>query len=527
DNIIAFSDNNPHKCREGYKGYAVIKPDDIFHYEYDRIVIAMPHNDNKDCYIVCEAFEYLQMIGIPQNKIFLWSMKNSSANEYIGFDDLKSLYITYDESTYKSIFEQIHPKSIAITHRDYVLERCKNKKLFIYGVGCGAIRLAKYLSLMGIMVESYIDDECVGMVVDGKSVISSIDMVYEDIDKVFVMVANEKESYGISRKKFTNMGMVEDLNFTYHSEIPATKEPFYYDVNLSYSRIREEIEGFEIYGDFDNPKATKIVALGGSTTESTLLFVKGWVQFLAEILRKNNIPAVVYGGGTCGYTSSQELLKLIRDVIPLKPDIVISYSGVNDLYNIPDPTEIERHKRPFVTKFQVQFIKQIIEKLSILQYGLPVDLQYGLPVEKNPDWNKEGKGTVFYGLQNDKPASEFWIDNMRMMHALSKEFDFLFLSFFQPFRFNGYYTSSEIQDIIHSRRDPSWAPGAEGGKRWYASIKAELHKIIEEIENYNFIHNFSDIFTEYQNIYYDTTHVYERGNQIIAKKIFDTLILHL
>ena len=243
----------------------------------------------------------------------------------------------------------MYPKSIAITHEDYVRERCSKRKLFLYGTGIEAVRLTKYLSFIGINVESYIDDECSSITLEDKNIIPSIDIIYEEFNKNFIIIVNENESYGVSRKKFIDMGMIEDFDFTYHSEIPGTKEPFCFDVTLSYNRIIKQFEGFELFGDIDNPYAVRIVALGGSTTESTLFFVKGWVQFLAEYLCRDNISAIVYGGGTSGYTSSQELLKFIRDVIPLKPDIVLSYGGGNDLYLFPDSEEIERYKRPFIT----------------------------------------------------------------------------------------------------------------------------------------------------------------------------------
>ena len=430
---------------------------------------------------------------------------------------MKTSFVLNDDFNNTDIFKRMYPKSITITHRDYVLERCSKRKLFIYGSGCDALRLAKYLSFVGIQVDSFIDDTCVGNIIESKPVISSIDLVYEEISQIFLLVTDEKESYGISRMKLINLGMREDVDFTFHSEISGTKEPFYYDVTLSYNRVRENIEGFELFGDIMNPHAVKIVALGGSTTESTLFYIKGWVQFLAEYLIMNNISAVVYCGGTSGYTSTQELLKFIRDVIPLNPDIVISYSGANDLYMFPHSDENERYKKPFITRFQVQFLNQISEKLSNIQYALPT------PDDQN--WKKGGKNTVFYGLQNTKTASEFWIDNMRMIHSLSREFGIRFLPFFQPFRFNGYYTSTSVQEIIHSRRDPSCTPSTEGESLY--SKNRELNEVRNEMRKYKYIIDLSEIFSNEQDVYYDSIHVYEKGNKIIAQRIFEILLQYL
>ncbi len=251
-----------------------------------------------------------------------------------------------EESAYSDYFKKTYPESIMVSHREYVTERCSKRKLFIYGTGTDAVDLTKSLLAMGIKPEFYIDDQCPGSMINDIKVIPSLDLVYEEADKIFVIVMGENDSYALSRQKFIDMGLLEDVDFTYHSELPSATDPYHYDVTLSFNRIRDKIEGFELYGDADNPNALKIVALGGSTTESTLHYIKGWVQYFTEYLRQNNISAVVYCGGVCAYTSSQELLKLIRDVIPLKPDIVLSYSGNNDLHLFPMPKDARLPPRP-------------------------------------------------------------------------------------------------------------------------------------------------------------------------------------
>ncbi len=511
EEIVAFVDNNPYTWNKKYNQHMIDKPENIPQYEYDRIVIAVRYKDNQDSYIVSEILGQLKEIGVPQEKVFLYSLESSREVKYLDRDFLMPLYDIFSKSTYKDFFEKMHPDSIAVTHKDYIIDRCKDRKLFICGTGNEAVRLAKYLSIMGIQVVHYIDDERAGNLLNKTKIISSIDLVYEETDKLFILITGETERYGALRKKFNDMGCLEDVDFTYHTSIASVPYRYSYDVTLSFNRVTEGIEGFELFGDIDNPNAVKIVALGGSTTESELFLNRGWVQFLAECLQRNHISAVVYGGGICAYTSSQELLKLIRDVIPLKPDIVLSYSGYNDLSNFPTIAERERYKKPFITPFQVQFVNQTLKQLKEVKYSKAIDWDIGV------------KDTVYYGLQNEKTCSEHWIDNMRMMHTISKEFGIYFASFFQPYRDNGYYKSTDTQNIIYRRKDTATAP-ASSFVPW---IKENLHQIIKEIKNYDFITDFSDIFAEEENIYYDVVHVCERGNQIIANKIFDILTPYL
>ncbi len=413
-----------------------------------------------------------------------------------------------------SQFGKIYPNSIAITRKEYLIERCMNKKLFIYGISQEAVDINNYLCAMGLCTQYFLDEENVGGQICDRPIISPIDIVYEMPGSFFVIIAKSEAYYGISRQMFLNQGLTEDIDFTYHSEMPLTKEAKCYDVTLSYNRTVDTIEGFEVFGDTENPSSRLIVALGGSTTESTYLFIKGWAQYLAEMLMHDHIPAKIYCGGVAGYSSSQELLKLLRDVLPMKPDIVISYSGLNDLYGYPKPEEKIRNGRPFITHFQVEFIAKIIEKLQPTREQLPVmhDLL----------WQENGNTTVYYGLKNQKSASELWLDNTRIMHAIAEEFGFIFISFFQPFAFNGFYEITDVQKIIYRRKSPTCIH--DGFEKWGAPYTHDVKKIISAVNNYDYIYDFSRIFEEEEGVYFDASHVYERGNVIIAKKIYEKIL---
>lgn len=506
DVVVAFVDNDYIKERDLFCNLPVAVPERMNKFDFDSVVIALPFESDMDKHAVTEVVAQLDMIGVNKD-IFVyvngeilelsavWGMLNSFLNE-----------------DYAPLYEALNPKSIAVTHKAYIRERCNKRKLYLYGTGYAAISLTRYLRSIGVDVEKYISDMCELSSLDGKEIISTIDLVYEDTEKIFIITVCPDESYAVTRKKLLGLGLTEDYDFTYYSEIPGTDEPFYYDTTLSFSRIRDKLEGFEEMGDENG--AIKILTLGGSTTESKLFFVDGWTPFFSELITKNGISAKVYCGGISGYTSTQELLKFERDVLSLNPDIVISYSGVNDLYMYPYAESDKRYGKPFITKFQVQFIDQVLQKLS--------GMQYGLPVPDIPDWEKGGRDIVFYGLKNHKTPGRFWVDNMRMMHALSAEFGIKFFSFLQPYRFNGYYNGSEKQRIIHTRRDPSCDPPEEG-KILYGRDE-ELYEMRKLIEKYDYITDLSELFIDKSEVYYDSVHVYEEGNKIIARKIFETLL---
>src|SRR5262249_27994290 len=93
------------------------------------------------------------------------------------------------------------------------------------------------------------------------------------------------------------------------------------------------LDGFVVYGDPSKGLQRPIIlTLGGSTTAG-VQFPNSWPEQLARMLKERNIPGTVINGAIGGYTSSQELLKLIRDGLEFQPNIVITLNGVNDALN--------------------------------------------------------------------------------------------------------------------------------------------------------------------------------------------------
>ena len=98
------------------------------------------------------------------------------------------------------------------------------------------------------------------------------------------------------------------------------------EVNYSWT------EGFAVYSkkvpaELDHPI---VLTLGGSTTDAVRSKNTQLAGGVCRSYWQKGISATVVNGGTGGYSTNQELLKLVRDGLEFKPDIVISYSGVND-----------------------------------------------------------------------------------------------------------------------------------------------------------------------------------------------------
>ena len=97
-----------------------------------------------------------------------------------------------------------------------------------------------------------------------------------------------------------------------------------------------------------------------------------------------------------GYASAQELGELVKDGINLNVDLVISYSGANDIF--------DRGEYPFLNSFQLDVCASFDNR------------EKGLKSSR--------------GLKRKKvDLYDEWIQNERMMHGILNEFQTLFLLF--------------------------------------------------------------------------------------------------
>ena len=264
-----------------------------------------------------------------------------------------------------------------------------------------------------------------------------------------------------------------------------------YDVNLGFTR-EDDIPGFTIFDsgvDSTKPVET-IVTLGGSTTDATFANVMSWSEFLQHMLVERGINAVIYCGGIAAANSTQELIKCIRDVIPLEPRGVLVYSGINDI-------KMNESDTPFVLDYQWELAEKCIEN------GLIVNNKAYRNVGSNSKLtlNKASKG-----LPNKKSRSRYWTDNIRMMHAVCTEFGILFHAFLQP---NAY---------VGSGGEVSFHRELFGGRQ-AAGYKAITEEMINDIKDIDYITDLTSIMNGKMQWYMDDCHVLEPGNRIIAEAI--------
>ncbi len=145
---------------------------------------------------------------------------------------------------------------------------------------------------------------------------------YEDI----LQEAELLKGYGISKENHNCVGLYEQIEkMTPHATV----------IDICAGPMTERLAEQDVPGYYTIGKGSeedyKILTVGGSTSDSTIFQYYSWPEELYRILKALGIHVRIYSGGMSGAYSMQELSKVIRDTRVIKPDIIISYSGINDI----------------------------------------------------------------------------------------------------------------------------------------------------------------------------------------------------
>lgn len=311
------------------------------------------------------------------------------------------------------------------------------------------------------------------------------ELLYEaDFEKLIFLEFEEfhvLKSIGILH----DMGVSDENIFIMGEDYSRGSKPLgTYDVNLGLT-WKSKYQGFEIFEPKDPEKDYyTIVTLGGSTTDPYLCNLKSWSEYLWDSLNKMGINTRVAVGGVASYTVTQEWIKLYRDVIPMKPDMVISYSGTNDLRSFYYE---ENHN--FSLKYYVENIKKACEKGLI----------------KNSLGRNEKVNCVTSGPEGVEDRAEHWVRCERMMHAVCEMEGITFYGFLQPYGKELWLKEKGLDAI----------PADD----LYEKARNIIAGLSEE-----WLIDFTGIFGGKEDVFFDRAHVYEKGNMIIATKILPFVV---
>lgn len=355
------------------------------------------------------------------------------------------------------------------------------KKVYIYGIGDIEKEFVKYLQLL--------DFDFSGFLIDESN--KETDKKTEDMDVRYVEEILYENNFYIWLCDIKKVRKLDELGLKffkdyflngYGRDITISRKNLL-DVNLAHNYLADSnYPGIMVYGE-EKETDFKIAVLGGSTTDGAMYPIKSWTEYLYEDLK----DITIYNGGVCGYTSGQELLKLIRDILPLKPDMVIVYDG-NEL----DSNE----KYPFTSLY----LKEIFD---FAKAHIEDD-------DDNYNYIKDNNEPVCMGIALQNNRFDNWLNNMRTMYAIANERGILFYGFCQPMLSSKEGKTEAEKNILLSMISTQID--------YY--MKESFRKNINELsEKPEYLYDLSDIFDGESGIYRDICHVWEKGNFLIAKAV--------
>lgn len=439
-------------------------------------------------------------------------------------------------------------------------------KIVVFGAGARGIVLHEAMKATGRPPAYFVDSNSKNTIVCGLPVRDPLDLLYEDNTQTsFIIAADFPEEMN---QQLTGLGI--DKTQIHHifdrlsiNDGAAHISPFpLADFFLSHTRPYSR-DGFKCMGNTNASESEcelRIMILGGSTTDPELADIVewnsrreealgSWPKFFHELLNKRGIRNIVLNGGICAYTSAQETLKLIRDGVNLKPDLVIVFDGVNDACGM------YWHKGRYA-KFHSYF-----ETLDAAVRPLLAGQTVKSVCSPDPGVIED----ISYGIESEHSTFEEWHRNQRTMNAVCREFGIEYSCFLQPgglhqpdyidscdvrfrtrwFLWNFLHSSGtairEWADHKYSQQDCARAGLEELAARFTANvfdyeIDSKKHFNIRNLaierfyrqarqaaQTSDYVIDVTDLFDGHDSIFFDTAHCTSEGNQLIAHRILDEL----
>lgn len=263
------------------------------------------------------------------------------------------------------------------------------------------------------------------------------------------------------------------------------------DPLLAYTRDYQDIPQYDVLGE----GKLKIMLLGSSTSDLGEAGQKCWPCWMYDALTEMGIDCTVYAGAVAGYCSGQEALKLFRDINTLKPDLVLSYSGVND---VGGGTHLPGH--PLVNRYQNRMWNQILSIRGTIPDSL--DMRNIQALE--------------YGPRDDNSsASEVWVNHQKKMQGMCQAFHIPFLTVLEPFISCGCVIEPQLQELLE-----------KGGvtQSYYDGQLAFVREVKEAMKDLPYFRDLSEGLSGETCVFLDSMHYNEKGQRIMGKKVADLIV---
>ena len=244
----------------------------------------------------------------------LGKLKDCDVEKYV------DLFLTYNDMVSGDMYQIVDKVS------------GEGKNIFLYGNDDELSQfIEKILNRYGVYINGRIYENAN----PGKGIESIYELIYKELDNIAVIVAewDSAKSKAVCDQLGEIGFYIQKHNYTsIYPKAIRHKKGFQVmtDCLLGHSPYADErFPGYIVYGDAKKDDL-KIMILGGSTSTDGFYNSVGWPYFFWEKLQRQK-KVTVYNGAMMGHDVVQELLKLLRDIAYIRPDVVISMGGLNNV----------------------------------------------------------------------------------------------------------------------------------------------------------------------------------------------------
>lgn len=210
-----------------------------------------------------------------------------------------------------------------------------------------------------------------------------------------------------------------------------------------------------------------IMIVGGSTSTEEFYYPETWMKKLHKKLTAKGVASTIYVGGSPGRHVTPELLIFLRDGYAVKPDIVISMSGLNNTNSKLKDDD------PYLNQFNIN---------NVYRPDLEHKAYMGYPIEED----------VF----------DFWLRVERMIGLYAEHIGAKFFPFLQPI--NLYKKKMSAYDKLQFQLEEHIA----GGKLFYDRARDD-----------DFYINLVGLFQNERGTHFDSAHYTDKGAELLSDKV--------
>ena len=241
----------------------------------------------------------------------------------------------------------------------------------------------------------------------------------------------------------------------------------------------------------ERKESCKIIVMGDSGSDNNRGNLECWASFLQKILGDNYY---IGNGAIAGYNSAQNLLKLIRDVIPQKPDIVIHVGGSTD---INDASRFRNYN--LIGKWQKRMWDSFMDK----GYSFPDSL------------DMRDIHSIQLGDRTDISDVEEFILNTSLMNAICNTVGIVFYSILEPMvSLEGYVIDTALKLFFLCC----------GNVECIFSEQGRFIRQVQSRSNHSYDIDVYPYFRGTTEMFYDPVHLTEKGNYKLAEAVADVIL---